>query len=89
MAFNWAGQRIEPGAAVWRGARDGNTSSFKIGRVEAADGETARVRWVAEMVWPGDVRLLGEKSIGRPSIDSLTLIDPATLSNKVQEALQQ
>ncbi|QAX95699.1 hypothetical protein SEA_YOUREADOPTED_57 [Mycobacterium phage YoureAdopted] len=88
MAFNWAGQRIEPGAIVWRGGRDGNTSSFKVGRVEAVD-RTARVRWVAEMDWRGNVRLLGEKSIGRPNVDSLALIDPATLSDRVREALQQ
>lgn len=86
MAFNWAGQRIEPGAVVWRGARDGNTSSFKVGRVEAVNGGEARVRWIAYHGW-GGARLLGEKSVGRPSIDSLALIDPTTLSDKVQEAL--
>ncbi|QXO13987.1 hypothetical protein SEA_ILLUMINE_62 [Mycobacterium phage Illumine] len=50
MALNWAGQQIEPGAVVWRGARDGNTSSFKVGRVVSVDDdkETARVQWVAE-----------------------------------------
>ncbi|QFG09445.1 hypothetical protein I5H08_gp042 [Mycobacterium phage Yuna] len=85
MAFSWAGQQIEPGAVVWRGARDGNTSTFKIGRVLACDGGKARVQWVAEQGWGGDARLLNSK--GSPSIDSLALIDPATLSSKIREAL--
>ncbi|ASR85261.1 hypothetical protein I5H06_gp43 [Mycobacterium phage SirPhilip] len=89
MAANWAGQQIEPGAVVWRGARDGNLSSFKIGVVEAigVDPNKARVRWVAEAGWRGDARLIN--SVGRPSIDSLALVDPSTLSNTIREALEQ
>ena len=30
---NWIGQDIEVGSIVGRGAREGNTSSFKVGRV--------------------------------------------------------
>lgn len=44
---NWLGQEIIPGAVVYRGARDGNSSSFKVGVVRTVDEDkrTARVDW--------------------------------------------
>ncbi|MGY1896185.1 hypothetical protein [Nocardia gipuzkoensis] len=52
---NWLGQDIKVGAIVGRGARDGNTSSFKVGRVLALneDKRTARIHWLHE---PGLIR---------------------------------
>lgn len=47
---NWAGLDIQPGMTVWRGARDGNTSSYKIGVVDSVNEAkgTARVKWEIE-----------------------------------------
>lgn len=51
---NWLGQTVgEVGAYVCRGARDGNTSSFKIGIVEkvsvdSTHGLRCRVNWLFE-----------------------------------------
>ena len=51
MLINFMGQNINPGDYVFRGAREGNSSSFKMGRVEDVkpDG-SVRVHW---MVCPG------------------------------------
>lgn len=45
---NWAGMEIDAGSIVWRGARDGNSSTFKIGRVRKVDPlkNTATVEWL-------------------------------------------
>jgi hypothetical protein len=45
--YNWLGQKIEVGTVVGRGARDGNTSTFKVGVVTGLDEkkQTARVAW--------------------------------------------
>lgn len=50
-ATNWLGQVIRVGTVVARGARDGNTSSFKVGRVVNLNLEKriARVEWLREM----------------------------------------
>lgn len=50
---NWLGQELRIGSVVYRGARDGNTSTFKIGIIEsfAASGKTARVEWHFESSW--------------------------------------
>ena len=47
MMYNWIGQEIKVGSIVGRGARDGNSSTFKIGRVTKInpDKNTARVEW--------------------------------------------
>lgn len=47
---NWAGMDIRVGEVVWRGARDGNTSTYKIGVVESLNGQkrVARVNWLFE-----------------------------------------
>jgi hypothetical protein len=44
---NWLGQNIEVGSVVGRGARQGNTSDFKLGVVTKLDepNEKARVQW--------------------------------------------
>jgi hypothetical protein len=45
---NWLGQNIEVGSYVYRGARAGNTSSYKIGRVTKIKGDKVTVKWGAE-----------------------------------------
>lgn len=84
---NWLGQDVVPGAVVYRGARDGNTSTYKIGVVESIAGGKARVHWQYEpgRVWrntgqPGQTRdyvsaVHEMNSKGNPSIDSLILMD--------------
>jgi len=48
MVTNWLGQNIEVGSYVYRGARSGNTSSFKIGVVAKIKGDKVTVKWGAE-----------------------------------------
>ena len=44
---NWLGQEIEAGCVVYRGARQGDSSSFRIGVVELVrEKGTARVKWL-------------------------------------------
>ncbi|AXQ64465.1 hypothetical protein L3Y19_gp122 [Gordonia phage Neville] len=47
---NWLGQYFSVGNRVCRGARDGNTSSFKVGIVVGINAEkrNVRVHWVAK-----------------------------------------
>lgn len=42
---NWLGQEILPGSIVYRGARQGTGSDYKIGVVDSVTGEKARVKW--------------------------------------------
>lgn len=45
---NWVGQEIMPGDLVYRGARKGDSSEFKIGKVKSIDYSmrTAKVNWL-------------------------------------------
>jgi hypothetical protein len=47
---NWLGQTIQVGSIVGRGARAGNTSDFRVGRVISFNAEKrlARVEWLLE-----------------------------------------
>lgn len=47
---NWLGQDIEAGTYVYRGAREGNSSSYKIGQVRRVNLQSgkATVDWAAE-----------------------------------------
>lgn len=78
---NWIGQEIEVGSVVWRGARSGNTSSFKVGRViEYKPGDRPRVHWLYEQGgWPYESEPRSISTLGSPSVHSLALVDPATL----------
>jgi hypothetical protein len=83
---NWLGQRIKVGDVVWRGARDGNTSSFKVGRVIESENDRVRVHWLYENLW----RRLGTEFFVMPtridskgllkSADSLVVIHPDLLA---------
>lgn len=86
---NWLGQDIVPGAVVYRGAREGNTSSFKIGVVESVNED----KGIARVAWKYDPRgyfyrrdsqgnseritapISRMSSSGSPSIDSLVVVD--------------
>jgi hypothetical protein len=51
MLINFMGQKINPGDYVFRGARSGNTSEFKMGRVvDVKPDGSVRVHW---LVGPG------------------------------------
>lgn len=83
---NWLGQELSVGDLVYRGARDGNTSSFKVGIIVAISAGKARVLWKYE---PGVYNVLladgkyeqywGVRRLetsGSPNIDSLVRLDP-------------
>lgn len=86
---NWIGQNIDVGSVVWRGARQGNTSSFKVGQVERVNEQkgVARVRWLFEPGYSWRYSRLDQadkdrlpnvrrtESVGSPSIDTLVVID--------------
>lgn len=44
--MHWLGIEIKPGMAVWRGARDGNSSEYRVGRVLKVNKDKATVEWV-------------------------------------------
>jgi hypothetical protein len=76
--YNWLGQKIEIGTVVGRGARNGNSSTFKVGVVTGLneDKQTARVAWkftprslyrlvdTGKTYYNGDKRLDMEELIG-------------------------
>jgi len=84
--INAWGQKIEVGSVVYRGARDGSSSTYKIGKVlSLKDGKPPRIDWLFEQsgrwidvgdkrfYYPFPCRL--KNSQGSPSADSLVLID--------------
>lgn len=92
---NWLGQDIELGSLVYRGAREGNGSSFKIGKVTKFElDKPPRVQWLYEIGpgWAyvdGQYQPTGEKwhktrKTGSPALDSLVLIDPTTFGFTVE-----
>jgi hypothetical protein len=92
---NWLGQTLEVGSYVYRGARDGNSSAFKIGIITKITSEKngkARVKWIAtygtyanpKMDSPrnrswGAVEI--KDSSGSPDLDSLVLLPQNILDN--------
>ena len=78
MARNWAGQKLAEDDVVWRGAREGNGSSFKIGRIVSfSEGYSkARVHWLWEQWWDGPHQI---DSYGSPTVHSLVKIDPESI----------
>ena len=47
MLINFMGQKISPGDYVFRGARSGNSSEFKMGRVvDVKPDRSVRVHWL-------------------------------------------
>lgn len=88
---NWLGQEISAGTIVGRGARDGNTSSFKVGRVVAikSDG-SVRVEWLwlQDCSWLDGIKVhrrVDIYSFGNPHRDTLFVLDPDTFEVAVPE----
>lgn len=84
MKNSW-GQTLKVGSLVYRGARQGNSSEYKVGLVESLKpGKGPRIRWKyeASIEW---VRIDGEQirvpsiwkidSAGSPSLESLMVVD--------------
>lgn len=84
MKNSW-GQTLKVGDVVYRGARQGNSSEYKVGVVESLKpGKPPRIRWKyeASIQW---IRIDGEQlrlpslwkmdSAGSPSIESLVVVD--------------
>jgi len=93
---NWLGQDITTGTLVYRGARRGDTSEYKIGRV--LDDSKMRVHWLLstgrgvtnrvndnwEVV--RDLKVSNMDSKGNPSLDSLVVL-PQDVNDRVEDAL--
>lgn len=93
---NWLGQDILPGSVVYRGAREGNSSSYKVGVVESIKDGKARVHWQYEPGWAWRRTAAGVNervydvpntmnSKGNPAVDSLILMDEIVMS-RLEEA---
>jgi hypothetical protein len=75
---NWLGDEFEVGDWVFRGARDGNSSSFKVGQVVKVDDKGVRIHWKYEPahVWTtkhtSSIRAVSRlDNYGRPDVNSL------------------
>lgn len=93
-AKNWIGQTISVGSKVYRGAREGNSSSFKVGVVEKItklekfgfrSAYTARVNWkYAPGLWftghgyGSEEVVYRQNTYGSPDLNSLVLVDEAS-----------
>ncbi len=85
MINSW-GQEIKVGSVVYRGARQGNSSEYKVGVVESLKpGKPPRVKWMYEssarwvrvdgkQVLVPSIWAMGNSS-GSPSPDSLVVVD--------------
>lgn len=86
---NWLDQDIKVGSVVYRGARDGNTSEFKVGKVLKVDEVkgTVRVAWEYQPGYRGGVRIY--KQVGTVfEINSLVVMPDETwklLEEKVND----
>lgn len=85
---NWLGQKIRVGDWVYRGAREGNGSSFKIGKVDRITDGRVRVRWhfipgffgdikkyFPRERWDGLVEVQKVNTVGSPAVESLVILD--------------
>jgi hypothetical protein len=93
--LNWLGQDVKVGSVVFRGARQGNSSSHKIGVVESLNEETrkARVAWKYECggqwIRPTQGKAyfleapykLSDKSKGSPDVGPLVVVPHGLLQS--------
>ncbi|QNJ57143.1 hypothetical protein L3Y21_gp126 [Gordonia phage Rabbitrun] len=87
---NWLGQYFSVGNRVCRGARDGNTSSFKVGIVEGVNAEkrNVRVHWVATPAgWRDEHTYRIINSHSTCNVDTLFRLADTHLSEVVDYAL--
>lgn len=85
--FNSWGQELKVGSVVYRGARQGNSSEYKVGVVESLKpGKPPRVKWQfesstkwirvdGEQISVPSIYKMSRPSSGSPSIDSLVVVD--------------
>ena len=93
--LNWLGQDVKVGSVVFRGARQGNSSSHKIGVVESINEKTrkARVAWKYEcggqwirpdgdkMYFVESPYKLSGKSKGSPDVGPLVVVPHGLLTS--------
>lgn len=94
---NWLGQDIEVDSYVYRGSRDGNTSSYKVGVVVDLnkDKEKIKVLWLIEPNWKNWRKTPDWKpwieiqsNPAWSDINTAVLIDPATFGLDRAKALE-
>lgn len=101
-AVNWLGQEIRVGSRVYRGAREGNSSSFKVGVVEKitesekygfSSTYRARVNWrFAPGLWfrghgyQSEEVVYRQNTYGSPDLNTLVLIDDDAWNHLVKVA---
>lgn len=85
--FNSWGQELKVDDVVYRGARQGNSSEYKVGVVESLKpGKPPRIKWMFEsstkwirvdgtQVSVPSIFKMRRPSAGSPSIDSLVVVD--------------
>lgn len=93
--LNWLGQDVKVGSVVFRGARQGNSSSHKIGVVESLNEKTrkARVAWKYELgvewIRPAQGQSyylerphkLSERAKGSPDVGPLVVVPHGLLTS--------
>lgn len=93
--LNWLGQDVKVGSVVFRGARQGNSSSHKIGVVESLNEKTRKVRvaWKYELgvqwIRPAQGKpyyfeapyKLSDKSKGSPDVGPLVVVPHGLLTS--------
>ncbi len=76
---NWLDQEIAVDDIVYRGARDGNSSSFKIGKVVklSADKGTARVEWIMDqhVAWQTNAGTCGIDTLFKTTLTEQEVLD--------------
>lgn len=85
MKNSW-GQELKVGSVIYRGARKGNSSEYKVGVVESIKNDKPRVKWLfqsytrwvridGELVSIPYAHKFGKGSSGSPSVDGLVVVD--------------
>jgi hypothetical protein len=82
---NWLGQELRVGDWVYRGARRGNFSSFKIGIITKIDNTIVTVNWRAEPGGGGGWKPLDSTS--RSDYNTLVRLDDFPLRSHLTSSL--
>ena len=96
---NWLGHPIEPHDIVYRGAREGNSSSFRVGIVLAVGPRKVRVRWCVEQGSSYMRGLVGPIQspepwhrldlVGTCDVDTLVHVDTVRMDSAVLRAIHE
>ena len=91
QAENWLGQIIEVNSVVYYGARSGNSSTYKIGKVirmtKVTDGDLTWVNTRVEWAWENRYSKRQVNSASTLSVDGCVLVEPNTLNPEIRSAL--